>query len=86
MFPHLSSESFCSIGKAEYHHLLMLCRLKWIYKNIDELMHAVCFADELERFEQAAFECIEFLFGPVSRFTLLSILSHLLSDRTVTPT
>lgn len=49
-------------------------------------MHAVCFADELERFEQAAFECIEFLFGPVSRFTLLSILSHLLSDRTVTPT
>jgi len=37
--------------------------LKWIYKNIDELMHATCFADELERFDQAAFECIEFLFG-----------------------
>lgn len=40
--------------------------LKWIYKNIDELIHAACFADDLERFEQAAFECIEFLFGPDS--------------------
>lgn len=64
----------------------MLCRLKWIYKNIDELMHAACFADEVERFEQAAFECIEFLFGPVSGYTLLSMLSHLLSviGRTLT--
>lgn len=66
--------------KSEAYHLLMLCRLKWIYKNIDEFMHAACFAEELERFERAAFECIEFLFGPVSEVTLLSMLSHLLSE------
>ncbi|KAF8974713.1 alpha/beta-hydrolase [Flammula alnicola] len=35
-------------------------------ENIDELVHAACFADDLESFEQAAFECIEFLFGPDS--------------------
>ena len=43
-------------------------------------MHAACFAEELERFERTAFECIEFLFGPVSEVTLLSMISHLLSE------
>jgi len=60
----------------------MLCRLKWIYKNIDELMHAACFADELERFEQAAFECIEFLFGPVSKIhTFVNAISPFIGYR-----
>ena len=78
MFPHLSSELFCSIGRVK-DDLLTLFRLKWIYKNIDELVHATCFADEPERFEQAAFECIEFLFGPVSGSnTHLIMLSHLI--------
>ncbi|KAF9057489.1 Alpha/Beta hydrolase protein [Panaeolus papilionaceus] len=40
--------------------------LKWIYKNLDELMHASSFAEDLGSFEKAAFECIEFLFGPDS--------------------
>ena len=40
--------------------------MKWIYKNIDELVHAACFAEDREHYEQAAFECVEFLFGPVS--------------------
>ncbi|KDR83489.1 hypothetical protein GALMADRAFT_235659 [Galerina marginata CBS 339.88] len=39
--------------------------VKWIYKNVDELIHAACFAEDLDLFEQAAFECIEFLFGPL---------------------
>ncbi|KAF8204828.1 Alpha/Beta hydrolase protein [Pholiota molesta] len=40
--------------------------LKWIYKNIDELIHAACFAGDMTRFEKSAFECLEFLFGPDS--------------------
>ncbi|KAF9535016.1 alpha/beta-hydrolase [Crepidotus variabilis] len=38
--------------------------LKWIYKNMDELIHAACFADDVDSFEQAAYEFLEFLFGP----------------------
>ncbi|KAF9481994.1 alpha/beta-hydrolase [Pholiota conissans] len=40
--------------------------LKWIYKNIDELVHSACFAGDMSHFEEAAFECIEFIFGPDS--------------------
>ncbi|KAF8914148.1 alpha/beta-hydrolase [Gymnopilus junonius] len=48
--------------------------LKWIYQNIDELVHAACFSDDLEPFQQATFECIEFLFGPNSDADLVDDL------------
>jgi len=40
-------------------------RAKWVFKNIDEHIHSVCFAEDVDSFEQAASECIEFIFGPV---------------------
>ncbi|KAH9482457.1 hypothetical protein JR316_0004557 [Psilocybe cubensis] len=37
--------------------------LKWVYNNIDHLVHAASFAEDLESFEHAATELIHFIFG-----------------------
>ncbi|KAF5322175.1 hypothetical protein D9619_001071 [Psilocybe cf. subviscida] len=38
----------------------------WIYANMQELVHAACFATDLETCERTAFECVEFIFGPAT--------------------
>ncbi|CAA7259482.1 unnamed protein product [Cyclocybe aegerita] len=48
--------------------------LKWIYKNLDELVHGACFAEDLYSFEQSAYDCLEFLFGPASDRDLIDEL------------
>lgn len=57
-------------------------RAKWVFKNIDEHIHSVCFAEDVDSFEQAASECIEFMFGPVRGKLLFPKHSSLIRDVT----
>jgi len=53
-------------------------RTKWIYKNVDELIHNACFAEDVDSFEQAAFEFVDFMFGPVCDLT--PVISSVLTE------
>ncbi len=56
-------------------------RTKWIYKNVDELIHNACFAEDVDSFEQAAFEFVDFMFGPVCDLT--PVISSVLMENLV---
>ena len=42
-------------------------RLKWALTAYDEILQALCFAQDLESYEHAAMEAASFLVGKVSR-------------------
>lgn len=46
-------------------------RLKWIYTAYDELIQTWCFAEDLESYEHAAMEAVNFTFGCVRSIFLL---------------
>jgi len=57
---------------------LTCIRTRWIYKNLDELIHATCFSDDADTFEQAAFDFVEFMIGSVCiNFSRDRVATHL---------
>ena len=45
-------------------------RLKWVLTAYDEILQAMCFAEDLESFEHAAMEAAAFLFEKVGRVSI----------------
>lgn len=67
MCPLLLSEFLLHSPESSFLTTHWTTRQPWIYANMQELVHAACFATDLETCERTAFECVEFIFGPVRK-------------------